>query len=106
VLKQGPQQPADALIAADVTDPQRVPGAVDRLRTAFPGFIRMTWTSLAQPAAASAEVSRTGDEVRSDADVFADFHRLQRGGPPPAHAADRFAAALSAVRTRDTDGVG
>ena len=106
VLKQAPQQPADALIAADLTDPQRVPGAVDRLRTAFPGFIRMTWTSLAQPAAASAEGSRGDDETRSDADVFADFHRLQRGGPPPAHAAHRFAAALSAVRTQDAGGVG
>ena len=83
-----------------------MPGAVDRLRTAFPGFIRMTWTSLAQPAAASAEGSRGDDETRSDADVFADFHRLQRGGPPPAHAAHRFAAALSAVRTQDAGGVG
>lgn len=87
----------DALIAAELTDPQRVPGAVDRLRSAFPGFIRMSWTRLTEPTGASAAGSASAPAVRTDEEVFADFHYAQRGGPPPPHTRRRFADALARV---------
>ena len=99
VLAEGPHHSADALIAAELTDPQRTPGAIDRLRAAFPGFIRMTWTRLDDPATASAQGPRDTGTVLTDVQVFEDFHRLQRGGPPPEHAAQRFASALAAVQS-------
>lgn len=102
VVAQGPDHPADALIAAELTDPQRIPGAVDQLREAYPGFIRLSWTRI-QPVTTGAESTHAGS-VRSDAEVFADFHRLQRGGPPPEHASRRFARALTEVATPEQSG--
>lgn len=87
----------DALIAAELTDPQRVPGAVDRLRAAFPGFIRMSWIRLADPSGTSATGSGSTTGVRTDEEVFADFHDAQRGGPPPPPTRIRFADALARV---------
>ena len=87
----------EALIAAELTDPQRIPGAVDRLRAAFPGFIRMSWTRLDEPTGTSAAGSASTAVVRTDEEVFADFHRAQRGGPPPPQIRRRFADALARV---------
>ena len=87
----------EALIAAELTDPQRVPGAVDRLRAAFPGFIRMSWTRLAEPASATGSAS--AGAVRTDEEVFADFHRAQRGCPPAPPTRSRFADALARIHT-------
>ena len=96
----------DALIAAELTDPQRIPGAVDRLRAAFPGFIRMSWTGLAAPAGASATGSGSASAVRTDEEVFADFHRAQRGDPPPPPVRRRFANALAQVHAAAGPGEG
>ena len=87
----------DALVAAELTDPLRVPGAVDRLRAAFPGFIRMSWTRLAEAVGAAATGPDSAHAVRTDEEVFADFHREQRGAPPPPHARRRFSDALAQV---------
>ncbi|HJA38341.1 MAG TPA: hypothetical protein H9793_05060 [Candidatus Brevibacterium intestinigallinarum] len=59
----------------------------------------MTWTRLDGPATASAQGPRDTGTVLTDVQVFEDFHRLQRGGPPPEHAAQRFASALAAVQS-------
>lgn len=96
VIAQSADHP-DALVSAELTDQHRVPGAVDQLRAAFPGFIRLSWVDLAQPTTRSG--TRTGSEstVRTDEQVFDDFHRTQRGGPPPLHASQRFSTALAQV---------
>ena len=104
VLAEAPRHSPDALIAAELTDPQRSPGAIDRLRAAFPGFIRMSWTGLDNPATASAAGSRQTGSALTDTQVFDGFHRLQRGGPPPAPAAARFASALASVQSESETG--
>lgn len=87
---------SDALVSAELTDPQRVPGAVDQLRAAFSGFIRMSWVELAEARTASG-AGDVSSAAPTDEEVFADFHRTQRGAPPPDHATRRFSTALAQV---------
>ncbi|WP_198393344.1 exonuclease SbcCD subunit D [Brevibacterium yomogidense] len=98
VIAQASDHP-DALVSAELTDPQRVPGAVDRLRSAFPGFIRMSWTELTRTTTVPGAGAGAGTAVLTDEEVFAGFHQTQRGGPPPDHATRRFSAALAQVHT-------
>lgn len=90
----------ESLVSAELTDPVRVPGALDELRRAFPGFIRMAWTRLAAAPAAAAAQNAAAAAGRSDSQVFEEFYARQRGGPAPPHALRRFESALSAVMSQ------
>ncbi|WP_029089256.1 exonuclease SbcCD subunit D [Brevibacterium album] len=94
---------ADALVSVELTDPGRVPGALERLRQAFPGFIRMSWTGLAERPVAPVHTAASA-AARTDTEVFGEFYETQRGIPAPAHALERFESALAQVLSQAESG--
>jgi exonuclease SbcD len=96
----------DALVSAELTDARRVPGALERLRRAFPGFVRMTWTGLSEPAAPRPALTAAAAARRTDRQVFEEFHRAQRGTAAPAHAVERFESALVTVLSQSETAAG
>ncbi|MYM20836.1 exonuclease subunit SbcD [Brevibacterium sp. 5221] len=91
---------ADALVSAELTDEARVPGALARLRAAFPRLVRFDWVRLAAPQA-PAEPAPGAAAVPTDAEVFDDFVRTVAQRSPSPGEQRRFAAALDAALRED-----
>ena len=87
----------EALVAAELTDPARVSGALGRLKEIFPQLIKMTWVNAAQPAQAHGAAAQSGVE-RSDREVFSDFISHVTGQPAAAEDLARFDSALLELR--------
>lgn len=87
----------EALVAAELTDPARVSGALGRLKEIFPQLIKMTWVNAEQPAQAHGAAAQNGVE-RSDREVFSDFISHVTGQPAAAEDLARFDSALLELR--------
>ncbi|MCX0277496.1 exonuclease SbcCD subunit D C-terminal domain-containing protein [Nocardia zapadnayensis] len=90
----------DALVAVELTDTERVDGALGRLRAVLPGLIRLSYVNAAQPTALEVPDAATA-AARTDTEVFSAFVDDVAGRPARPGERTRFETALASSRRED-----
>lgn len=91
---------AAALVAVELTDAERVDGALGRLRAVLPGLIKLGYVHAPAPAALQVPDAATA-AARTDTEVFAAFVDEVTGRPARPGERTRFETALAAARRED-----